>query len=323
MGGLLEGAKQKVWSIASRMASGQPTPRVRVGLVAYRDQGDAYVTQVFPLTEDLDAVYKSLRSFQAGGGGDTPEAVQDALAAAVDRMAWTPGARAARMVFVVGDAPAHDQDRQKLLAASRRAIAHGIVVNTLRCGGDAATELQFREVARLADGRFDTIEQAGGVVAVATPYDDALSRLNGALMDTAIYAGKREVVARGESRRLEAKAMAAPAAADRVSYLSKAGGSASGAAAVGALDLASAPERAATLSEDELPAPMQKLSPPERVALAKEQQAKRVKLEEEIALVSKQRDGYLASHASDKKDSFDGRVFEAVKAGAARAGVKY
>jgi hypothetical protein len=178
-------------------------------------------------------------------------------------------------------------------------------------------------VARLADGRFDTIEQAGGVVAVATPYDDALSRLNGALMDTAIYAGKREVVARGESRRLEAKAMAAPAAADRVSYLSKAGGSASGAAAVGALDLASAPERAATLSEDELPAPMQKLSPPERVALAKEQQAKRVKLEEEIALVSKQRDGYLASHASDKKDSFDGRVFEAVKAGAARAGVKY
>jgi Mg-chelatase subunit ChlD len=323
MGGLLEGAKQKVWSIASRMASGQPSPRVRVGLVAYRDQGDVYVTQVYPLSDDLDQVYKNLRTFQANGGGDGPEAVQDALAAAVDRMAWSQSPRAARMIFLVGDAPAHDQDKARLLEASRRAIKQGIVVNTIRCGGDGVAEQQFREVARLADGRFDTIEQNGGVVAAVTPYDDRLSRLNGALMDTAIYAGPRTAQARGESRRLEAKAMAAPAAADRVSFLAKGGGSASGASAVGALDLASAPERAATLSEDELPAPLQHLKPAERVALAREQQANRARLEAEIATVSKERDGYLATHASDKKDSFDGRVFEAVKATAAKAGVKY
>jgi len=323
MGGLLEGAKQKVWSIASRMASGKPTPRVRVGLVAYRDVGDAYVTQVYPLSEDLDAVYKTLRSFRADGGGDTPEAVQDALADAVDKMPWSQARRAAKMVFLVGDAPAHDQDRQKLLQASRRAIARGIVVNTIRCGADGATETQFREVARLADGRFDTIEQGGGVVAVATPFDDELSRLNGALMDTALYAGTRTVQAAGEARRLEAKAMAPSAAADRVSYLAKGGGSASGAAAVGALDLAATPEKAASLKDDELPPALQKLKVEERVAYARQQQARRTQLEQDIAAVSKKRDGYLSAHAAESKDAFDGRVFEAVKAGAARAGVAY
>ena len=45
MGGLIEGAKQKIWSIANEMISAKPTPELRLGLVAYRDRGDEYVTQ--------------------------------------------------------------------------------------------------------------------------------------------------------------------------------------------------------------------------------------------------------------------------------------
>ena len=325
MGGLLEGAKQKIWSIASRMAAGKPTPRVRVGLVAYRDVGDVYVSKVYALSEDLDAVYKDLRSFQADGGGDTPEAVHRALADAVDKMAWTQAQHAAKMIFLVGDAPTHPEDRPALLAASKRAIQKGIVVNTVRCGGATDTEGQFREVARLADGRFDSIDQTGGVVAVATPFDADLGRLNSELMDTAIYAGKREAQAAGETRRAEAKALAAPAAADRMAFHAKTapaeGGS--GASAVGALDLADAPEKAAAMKAEELPAPMQKLSQPERVEFAKKQQARRQTLEKEIALVTKQRDDFIATQVKEKKDSFDSRVFESVKTSASKAGVKY
>src|SRR6476659_4916413 len=60
MGGLLEGAKQKIWSIVNEVQQKQSRPSVKVGLVAYRDRGDAYVTQVTPLTEDLDKVYSNL-----------------------------------------------------------------------------------------------------------------------------------------------------------------------------------------------------------------------------------------------------------------------
>mgnify|MGYP000616137923 CR=1 FL=1 len=56
MGGLIEGAKQKIWAISNQIASGKPVPSLKVGLVAYRDRTDAYVTKVFDLTDDLDAV---------------------------------------------------------------------------------------------------------------------------------------------------------------------------------------------------------------------------------------------------------------------------
>src|SRR5262245_58747597 len=83
MAGLIDGAKRKVWSIANQLASGQPTPKVRIALVAYRDRGDAYVTQVHDLTDDIDAVYADLQRFAAEGGGDTPESVDQALHEAV------------------------------------------------------------------------------------------------------------------------------------------------------------------------------------------------------------------------------------------------
>ena len=70
MGGLLEAAKEKVWSIATTMASTNPAPNIKMGLVAYRDRGDAYVTKVFDLNSDLDSVYAELMDFQAQGGGD-------------------------------------------------------------------------------------------------------------------------------------------------------------------------------------------------------------------------------------------------------------
>src|SRR5204863_1336909 len=68
MGGLIAAAKAKVWAISNQIASGKPTPELKVGLVAYRDKGDAYVTQVHDLSDDLDAVYAKLKTFRAQGG---------------------------------------------------------------------------------------------------------------------------------------------------------------------------------------------------------------------------------------------------------------
>src|SRR6201981_1889348 len=72
MGGLIEGAKQKIWSIANEMISAQPTPELKLGLIGYRDGGDAYVVKAFSLTENMDAIYGHLREFQAAAGADTP-----------------------------------------------------------------------------------------------------------------------------------------------------------------------------------------------------------------------------------------------------------
>src|SRR4029077_3038680 len=60
MGGLIEGAKKKIWSITKKMISAKPTPELKLGLIGYRDRGDEYVTKSFQLTDDIDSIYGHL-----------------------------------------------------------------------------------------------------------------------------------------------------------------------------------------------------------------------------------------------------------------------
>ena len=52
--------------------------RLRIGGVAYRDQGDAYVTQPFDFTDDPGEAQRT-PARRPAGGGDGPEAVHEAL----------------------------------------------------------------------------------------------------------------------------------------------------------------------------------------------------------------------------------------------------
>src|SRR3954447_9484529 len=79
MGGLIEGAKQKIWSIANTIIAVADKPQIKIALVGYRDRGDQYITKVFDLTDDIDTVFKNLMAFKAEGGGDGPESVNQAL----------------------------------------------------------------------------------------------------------------------------------------------------------------------------------------------------------------------------------------------------
>src|SRR5712671_4803547 len=60
MGPLIEGAKRKIWSIALAIMDASPDGEIRMGLVAYRDIGDVYVTKRFNLTTDIQDLYGEL-----------------------------------------------------------------------------------------------------------------------------------------------------------------------------------------------------------------------------------------------------------------------
>jgi uncharacterized protein with von Willebrand factor type A (vWA) domain len=83
MGGLIEGAKRKIWSIATAIVDANPDADIRMGLVAYRDIGDEYVTKKFELTTDIQDLYANLLELNARGGGDWPESINEALDTAV------------------------------------------------------------------------------------------------------------------------------------------------------------------------------------------------------------------------------------------------
>src|SRR3954470_16901313 len=167
MGGLIDGAKRTVWSIANTIKNTDPDAELRIGLVAYKDIGDIYVTKDFALTSDLDAVFAELSSYTAGGGGDTPEDVDAALDDVLHKMQWRPDAK--KLAFVVGDAPpASRGDVPRFDVLAREAADSQIILNTIRCGQDPNTAETFQQIAMLGKGDFSSIQQDGGVQQVAT-----------------------------------------------------------------------------------------------------------------------------------------------------------
>jgi len=324
MGGLIEGAKQKIWSIASRMATGKPTPRIRVGLVGFRDNGDTYVTKRFDLSEDLDTVYKNLQGFRAEGGGDTPEHVGRGLGEAVKFMSWSQEPKTAKLIFLVGDAPAQNyNDGWDVKTWAKTAISKGIVVNTIRCGTDLETEAEFQKLAKLADGSYISIQQSGGMVAVATPYDKDLADVNEKLATTTLVGGAAPARDEWRSKKESLKTLAPSVAADRLSFASNAKtGEGYANVGKGSVDLSNAPEKLATLKEEELPAEVRAVEASKRRAFVEDNAKENQKLQKRATELAQKRDAWLKDN-KPKTISFDDEVMNTVAGQAARAGVAY
>ena len=187
MGGLIEGAKARVWGIVNDVLKAKEHPNVRIGLVAYRDRGDQYVTQVLPITRDLDKVYTTLMDYRAEGGGDAPENVRRALADGVRSTGWAPKSpNVAQILFLVGDAPPHDdyRDEPDTVTTASDAVRAGIIVNAIQCGNMPGTREAWQTIARSGEGQFFAIAQDGGVRPIATPMDKPLAELGAKLGST-------------------------------------------------------------------------------------------------------------------------------------------
>ncbi|MBN8469478.1 VWA domain-containing protein [Corallococcus exiguus] len=335
MGGLLEGAKQKIFSIASRIAKGKPTPHLKVALVAYRDQGDSYVTKRFDLSDDMDSMFAELRKLDANGGGDFPEHVGRGLGEAVSLLKWSQDREVMKVIFLVGDAPpAQREAAWDFKLWSKRAKERHIVVNTVRCGSDSSTEDSWRYVAKLTDGTFDSIDAAGGMVAVATPFDAELSRVNAELASKTLYGGRAEAQAVNRARAEATKGMAAEAVADRISFMKESRGAGKSAASAGAVssapaavaggvDLLEKPTALGSLKDDELPPELKGLKKEEQAAKVKQLSDERKVLEEKVAKLATERDQWLTKNAPTKEDAFDANVMKSVKKQAASFGVAY
>jgi Mg-chelatase subunit ChlD len=325
MSGLLDGAKRKIWSIASFIAQGQPKPELRVGLVAYRDKGDAYVTRFYDLTDDLDTVFEHLRSFEAGGGGDTPEHVSKALYDAVYRASWSKEQSTLKQVYLVGDAPPHTDyadgfDYRKI---AKHANDIGIHINTIRCGTDPATQLVWNEISTSAGGEYASIDQSGGMIAIATPYDDKLAALNAKLVDTSIGYGryKAEVARKAKMAGALDGLMGASAASDRAVF-----SAATGTAVSGDGDLVNdwksgkAPRPSEVLAAD-LPPAMAAMPVEKRDAYVAQKAAERESINKEISELAKKRNEFMKD--KNARDAFDSRVEGTITRQAKSIGVRY
>ena len=156
MGDEIARLRDNMASIAERIDSLPSQPDVRFGMTVYRDEGDLFVTRTFDLTDDLDAFLAALDDVVADGGGDYPEALDEALADGLFEPAWRRDG-AVELLVLIADAPPQ-VDRQVELPytdAAIQAASLGVKILPVAASGtDDQAEYVFRELAFVTGGRF-------------------------------------------------------------------------------------------------------------------------------------------------------------------------
>ncbi len=326
MGGLIESAKRKIWSIATAIVDSNPDADIRMGLVAYRDIGDDYVTRKVELTTDIQDLYANLLELKARGGGDWPESVNEALDVAVNKLQWTTGGDTRRIVFLVGDAPPHMDYAQDTKYPVTLSVAKqkDIIVNAVLAGNAADTERVWRDIAQNGNGRFIPIPQDGGqIMVIETPYDQDIIILQREINGTVIPYGPRAMQKRTEdqTQQLSKVAAAAPSqASEMASYINKRARSTSEAVTGGGdlvADIGAGRNSFSAIKDEDLPDNLRAMKPEQRLDEVNRQMNQRKALNEKLGALVAQRDKYVAEQrakASPKASSFDRVVEDTLKA---------
>lgn len=296
MDGLLDSTRNRVWDIVNEVERLEENADLRVSLVTFGtpDYGaeNGFVKVRSGLTDDLDAFYGELMSLRTNGGD---EYVGWALHETLQQLEWSTDDSAAHIVFVAGNESA-DQARG---AHDFREVAsqyreRGIVINALYAGDrDQGIRESWAELAKAGGGLYSAIDQATGTVAIETPQDQELARLNRELNQTYVPYG-----ANGSSGLANMQAQDQNASGMGISALgSRIATKGSGSYKVEKWDLVEALEKGTVeldkLDESELPSDLQGLSTEEQRQQVQAASKRRSQLKDQIKSLSAERGEYL------------------------------
>lgn len=148
-------------SILDRLKSDHPALDIRVGFVAYRDHGDAFLVQQEDFTSDFPSFNLTLGALSADGGGDTPEAMMEAMSVGLD-LNWRKDA--AKINLLVADAPPHDEDLGATWDTALIARSRGVQIAPLAASGvDDTAEFLMRSMSQITGGRYMFLTDDSGV----------------------------------------------------------------------------------------------------------------------------------------------------------------
>ena len=333
MDGLIDSAKLKLWTIVNDLAKIQPVPTLRVALYQYGnddlDPKTGWVRKELELTQDLDEVYKKLNALKTHGGSEFVARVcRDAL----NDLKWSDDKDALRLIFVCGNEPA-DQDKDVTLqSVAEIAKKKGVFVNTIYCGPANHVETSlWKQCAAMAGGQYSNIDQdrAKNEVAIATPQDEELLKLNQKLNSTYVcYGGKESKdMQRNQAVQDANAAKAAPSAA-----IDRLGTKNSALYRCDTWDLVDKMKNdpkfdIKSVKEEELCEELKKLKPEEREGYIKKKAAEREAVRKQIDELNAKRTAYIQEElkkrpktAGDK--AFDEALRGTIREQAAQKGIK-
>ena len=156
----LESVRQNLVRLTSKIKS--EIPDVFFGVVAYGDHCDAnttYVIKSCQLTSDVNLIKNFIASVERTGGGDEPEALEDALYES-NRLNWRNQSN--KCIVLVGDAPPHgviDNFSEcpygiDYREETRNLSYIGVKIYSVLCNDVHQTEVTFRWFADQTNGKF-------------------------------------------------------------------------------------------------------------------------------------------------------------------------
>ena len=153
-------AKQRLGEVLNVVTTLVPT--VRIGIVAYKDYGDDYgptAVKYLRITSDSNAVRAFLNDIVAGGGGDEPEPINEALKVATDAKAMGWNMARKRVIVLVGDSTCHPSGRQEAFRLAKGFADGKGTINVIDPGGSgeqtarrAQVQPDLRRVAKDGGG---------------------------------------------------------------------------------------------------------------------------------------------------------------------------
>lgn len=165
MGDEINYLKSELLDVLKRVESNLKDTNVRYGSVFYRDNGDDYVTRKFDFSNNAENLINFIKKQNAAGGGDTPEAVVEALETSIDELAWSNG-NSTKIMFLLLDAPPHWSDtnieklHQKIKLASKKGIT---IIPIAASDTDKQTEYLMRTFALLTNGTYTFLTNDSGI----------------------------------------------------------------------------------------------------------------------------------------------------------------
>lgn len=163
MGDEIQYLQDELQDIISKTADKYTSIKLRTASVFYRDHGDEYVTRYNDFQTDPSNLIRFIKKQYAAGGGDIPEAVEDALTTAMDSLQWNENAHS-KILFLILDAPPHDAAKAKMNVLIRKSATKGIRIVPVVCSGiDKSTEYLMRCVALATNGSYVFLTDDSGI----------------------------------------------------------------------------------------------------------------------------------------------------------------
>ena len=283
MDGLIDQARKQLWRVVNELAiakkSGQ-SPDLQVALYEYGNDSlsseNGYIRRVLPLTTDLDRVSEQLFALRTNGG---QEYCGQVIEAATSGLNWSRSNDDMKLIFIAGNEP-FTQGKVDFHEACKRAIAHGIVVNTVFCGDkQEGINTSWKDGATLADGRYMAIDQNAQVAEISAPQDKEIAALGSELNKTYIAYGAAGGEGAARQNAQDANVAAAPAA-----NVQRQVAKAQAVYSNSSWDLVDAVEEmkvvdVSKLKDEQLPAEMKKMTPEQRKTYVAEKAKKRAEIQ--------------------------------------------